>query len=652
LENETLQFIEKARDKEPHSGFIAEIFLGKANLGLLDFSPVISSPGLVVDAQPILDEFRRILRDEVDPNEIDRAGNMPSELIEKLCKLGVLNLKNPREFGGPGFDQNYFKEAIVTAGSYCGNTCALISPPNSIGALEPILNFGTDEQKKRILPELARGKISAFALTERGAGSDPSLVITNATRVYKNGRHVGYKLNGSKLYTTCSIKDDGVTLADYIVVVARTYDDPIVVGKKKKLGFGLYLVQTDSEGFRAGLRCHFAGLRAICNGETHYHDVFVPLENRIGKEGDGFKIAFKALEKGRISISAICMGTQKQTLQHARWWAKERKQWRKYLYQHELSAERLVKIASRTFVTNAMVNYFCSLVDRGGDYRLASAICKIIASEYNLESIFDTYFLRGGRGYETYFSLKRRGEAAIPTERMLRDGLPNLIFEGENNMLRLYVGREGLNEYISRGLALMGYFYSFLTLLGIEMKGWKLKRTESLEETVRKLPKNIMGIITSTPKVISAIIWILLKLIPTLRPSLPFSFLSHKGFIKKETRVLKRHIIANCMKYGAGLERKQIVVKRIVGRAMDYFLMAVALKEAEAKKEFPLAKELADYFCEGIRREHMKEENSLRWNLFGEHNMVLPLAKRIVAGEAAWLEEGIISTLEKEGVKI
>lgn len=636
LEDEGLRINEEARDTTPHSGFVAEIFLGNARFDLLreiTREPIApESHQLLLGKRAWIENFRKFLSEKYDPNEVDRTGEIPDEIIDWLRKAGAFGLKIPQRYGGLEFNQREYREVMEIIGSRCINMAALLSPPNSIGASEPILHYGTEEQRRRILPQLAKGAISAFALTERDAGSDPSRIKSSAVRIYADGVHVGYSLNGDKLYSTCLIKADGVFLADYVVVVARIFDDQKVVGRRTKLGFGLLLVPTNSPGCIAGKRCHFKGHRAIYNGESHYRDVFVPLENLIGGEADGWKIAKAALYKGRLSIPAVCLGGTRQALQLARYWARVRKQWRKPIGEHELVGEELVNIATKTLATGAIVRYCSLLLDKGKDHRLATGFCKIVSTDDMWEAINNLFSIRAGRGYETYYSLKNRGEVAMPVERMMRDAPVSRIYEGKNEPLALDQGREGMAEYVNRDTILAN------------PGPLKAKIAAALWATA-KLLKSFLSMIENA-----------------------FAIFSHEKFIKKETRVLSRHILIAGMWYqiilsrwyklrfgksAGGFQDRQIVIKHLVDRAKYLVLMALVLDEAELNKAKPLAKELADYFCREAREKVMHGKQwRLGWILFGRHRKVKELSKRIMVGEAKWLEEGIISALEKEGVKL
>ncbi|OGN08089.1 MAG: hypothetical protein A2750_01395 [Candidatus Yanofskybacteria bacterium RIFCSPHIGHO2_01_FULL_45_42] len=612
LRSEEMAVVEEAREKQRHTGFISGLFLGNVKFDLLRPFPEQSKEDKE-KADAFLEKLRLFLLHKVDPNAIDRDGEISDEVIRGLKDLGIFGLKIPEIYGGLGFSQSNYRRIFEMMGGWCANTVSLVAPPNSIGAAVPILKFGTEEQRKKYLPELARGKISSFALTEVGSGSDPSRIKTVARRVYNaNGEHIGYSLNGEKLYTTGAIKENGIPLGDYIAVVARTKDDPKAGSKKGNLGFGLFLVDSKMAGFSTPYRCHFEGLRAIYNGVLKFDNVFVPKDNLIGNEGDGFKIAFQSLTIGRLTIASSCVGGLKQALQIARWWCKERNQWRRSIGEHEKTGAQLVRIACLTMVTDAFVRYCTKLVDDHKDVRIETAVTKVLSTEYLWEALCHLMQIRAGRGYETYYSLKQRGETAVGVGRMWRDAWVNRIFEGENKVMTLFVGREGTDEYLQRALVLTG-----------DKAGFKNKAAAGF--------------------------WVLKQLVKSLKRGRSGS---HENFIKNEAKRLTYQLLRAGAKYQAGLQKKQLVIDQVVARALNLFLMAVSLAYAEARKDQPFAKELADYFCATIREEMAGQKWTTSWLLQGSHLKIEILAKRIMDGEAKWLEEGIISMLEKEGVKV
>ena len=355
-------------------------------------------------------ELEAFLREKADPDRIDRDGEIPDEVIEGLAAMGAFGIKIPREYGGLGLSQQVYTRAAVLLGSYCGNLSALLSAHQSIGVPQPLLLFGTEEQKKAFLPRVTAGEISAFALTEDGVGSDPARMETRAEPT-EDGKH--FIINGKKLWCTNG------TRAGLLVVMAKT--PPKIVKGRERDQISAFVVEAKPPGVEVVHRCRFMGLRSLYNAVIEFKDVKVPRENMISDEGKGLRIALTTLNTGRITLPATCVGLAKSCLRMARRWANEREQWGAPIGKHAAIADKIARIASTTFAIESMTYLTSALVDRKKtDIRVEAAMSKLYGTEAALWIINETMQILGGRGYETAHSMKARGERPFAVERAMR----------------------------------------------------------------------------------------------------------------------------------------------------------------------------------------------------------------------------------------
>ena len=349
---------------------------------------------------------------------------IPPEILDRLKKMGMFGLIIPEQFGGFGVSTATYVQILSSLGILDPAITVTLGAHQSIG-LKALLMFGNSRQQQQFLPQLASGgMIAGFALTEPGAGSDARSLKTTA-ELSEDGSC--YILNGNKIWIT----NGGI--ADFFTVFARTFHPDPNGGRKEKIT--CFIVTRDMKGFSNGPEEKKMGLLASSTTSLHFENVRVPVENVIGEPGNGFKIAMEVLNNGRLGLACACALATKKLNQMAMEHAIERKQFGKRLADFGLIQSKIANMAIDNFVAESMVRMTAHLMDQGGyDYSLETAICKVFCTEIEWRAVNEALQTAGGSGY-----MKEYGY-----EKILRDSRIFMIWEGANEILRLFVGLGGL----------------------------------------------------------------------------------------------------------------------------------------------------------------------------------------------------------------
>lgn len=380
---------------------------------------------------------------EEDFRKWDEAGELPSEFLEQLKEFGLFGLVIPEEYGGMGLGNAAYSRTLQQIARHDASVAVTIGAHSSIG-MRGLLLFGTDEQKKRYFPKLATGEmLAAFCLTEPGAGSDAASI---KTRAEKKDDH--WLLNGSKIWIT----NGGI--ADFFTVFAKTGD----AGERRKLA--AFIVTKDMPGVSISPHEDKMGLRASSTTSVYFEDVKVPFENMLGEQSSGFKIAMSILNSGRTGLGGGSVGAMKRLIGLATKHASERKQFGQPISDYGLIKQKIGQMMIDCYVAESVVNMVAGLIDQGHeDYAIEAAISKVLATEYLWRSADEALQISGGNGFMREY----------PYERIVRDCRINRIFEGTNEVLRLFIALTGMKDV---GSSLQELSSSVKTVFDDPIKGF------------------------------------------------------------------------------------------------------------------------------------------------------------------------------------
>ena len=362
--------------------------------------------------------FHDFAEKEVKPlaQEVDEEERFPVETVEKMAKNGFLGIPVPKEYGGQGCDPLTYAMCVEELSKVCGTTGVIVSAHTSL-CMDPIMTFGTEEQKQKFLVPLAKGeKLGAFGLTEPGAGTDAQ---GQQTKAVLDGDE--WVLNGSKIFITNGKE------ADVYVIIA-------VTGMVEKRGrmqkeISAFLVEKGTPGFSFGTKEKKMGIRGSATYELIFTDCRIPKENMLGKQGEGFKIAMHTLDGGRIGIAAQALGLAEGALERTIEYVKERKQFGRAIGQFQNTQFQLADMATKVQAAQYMVYRAAVAKATQKTYSVEAAMAKLYAAEVAMEVTTKAVQLHGGYGYIREYDV----------ERMMRDAKITEIYEGTSEVQRMVI---------------------------------------------------------------------------------------------------------------------------------------------------------------------------------------------------------------------
>jgi acyl-CoA dehydrogenase family protein 9 len=518
---------------------LATSFMRSLCMGQIEQEVIFPFPSLNTDQKEILHEVTDALGSLLGPRgedfrKWDVAGEMPAEFIEELKDFGLFGLIIPEAHGGMGLGNMAYSRTLQEVGRYDASVAVTIGAHSSIG-MRGLLLLGTDEQKDRYMPALATGEmIAAFCLTEAGAGSDAAAIRTRAVH---QGDH--WLLNGNKLWIT----NGG--MADFFTVFARTESED---GRGKMTAF---IVTRDMDGVSFGPHEDKMGLRASSTTSVLFDDVKVPVENVLGEAGKGFKVAMQILNSGRTGLGGGSVGGMKHLIELSTKQANERKTFDQPIASYGLIKRKVGRMIVDCYTSEAVVTMVGGLIDAGyQEYAVEAAISKVYATECLSRTADQALQIAGGNGFMREF----------PYERIVRDSRINRIFEGTNEILRLFIALTAMNDVASQ---LKELSTSMKDVLNEPIKGFGV-----LSDYARKHATLRTGIGGSAK-------------LDRMHPAIQ----AEAEVFEIETRYLAQAVDRILRKHGKKIITKQLATTRLSEIMIDLFVMASTLSRVQTSIE-------------------------------------------------------------------
>ena len=549
--------------------FVRGVFAGEIHDSLLFPYPATleardGDEALVV--RRLIRQLRELQGDGlIDSARFDEEETLPEEVIRAFAEIGLLGISIPKEYGGLGLSSTGYARVFAAVSSADPSCGVLVGVHCGLGS-KAIVLYGSEEQKGRYLPMLARGEtLAAYALTEPETGSDAQHIVTRAARS-ADGTH--WLLNGRKHWIGNGQR------AGVIATFAQTE-----VQRKGEtvLRPTAFIIRPDMPGFEVVGTVRKMGIRGSTQAELLYTDLRVPDDHVLGEVGKGFAVAVNVLNAGRLSLAAGCTAGAKQVLGQMTEYAEWRVQFGAPLASFEITQRKLAQVAAEAYASDAMVGHLAWLADRHEEHALEAACAKVFASELLWRAADELVQVAGGRGYVKPW----------PFERVLRDVRINRIFEGANEVLRLFIGLNGVQEPAERlkevGAALRKPIENWTTVAGFATD-------------------RIRSALGATDKVDA-------ELHPRLR--------EHKEYVEKHVAQLREAAERAVLKHRKKIVERQLVVERLANMAIELYARAAAIARTQRlieehtveKCERELA--LLDLFCVESGRRFRNERNAL-----------------------------------------
>ncbi|XP_013113630.1 very long-chain specific acyl-CoA dehydrogenase, mitochondrial [Stomoxys calcitrans] len=522
----------EAKKPQENASFMANIFRGNlASTQVFPYPDVLSADDKELTSS-LIDPFEKFFLEVNDAAKNDEASKIDDNTLAQLWELGAFSIQVPNDFGGLGLNNTQYGRLCQIVGANDLGLGITIGAHQSIG-FKGILLYGTPEQKAKYLPQVSTGKVyAAFALTEPSAGSDAGSIKCRAVKS-ADGKH--FVLNGSKIW----ISNGGI--ADIMTVFAQTeMVDPVSGEKKDKVT--AFIVERGFGGVTNGAPEKKMGIKASNTAEVYFEDVKIPIENVLGQEGEGFKVAMNILNNGRFGMGATLSGTMKHCIATAVDHCNNRTQFGKKLKEYKAIQEKLAKMCLIQYATESMAFQISQNMDAGSqDYHLEAAISKVFASEAAWYVCDESIQILGGMGFMR----------ATGLERVMRDLRIFRIFEGTNDILRLFVALTGIQYAGSHLKELQKAFKNPAANLGLIFKEASRRAASTVGMGGIDLSPFVAPQLTASAKEAGECIDIFGKTVETL-----------------------------LVKYGKNIIHEQNVLNRLADAAIDIYSMVVTLSRS------------------------------------------------------------------------